>query len=397
MKKNFLTILTCFIATCVFGQSQIPPDDIDFRSKVIDEINRDFEERATALNTSIAAIEENVIRLNNSISNTNSAVKKAEILQKVVNQIEEKQAKLEEETISKYEENYKSALVNLGFMHHDIKPLTLFTATKDFFGELEAVSDPMSYDGYTTWYKTFSDYVDREKKKDANLNLLSSLLTFSGGLASGAPLAGPIVDPLFSGIASFINSLGSRKNVLKVESQEMFLLTAKLAQFTHDKNLINSQWGTITEELDEVNRQYGEILKKTLDNLEINPSDFNNNFTKVKDWNANVNYVNNVLSGKIKDKVSKERSQYPKEWKDNVHYYLMDVQTLKIRFGQLTLQIKENLNSYETLISKYKTDPDIGDKVNELQKGLDRLRSTFDAAYDPAEQMKAAIRMYKVI
>src|SRR5690554_4181948 len=150
MKKNFLTILTCFIATCVFGQSQIPPDDIDFRSKVIDEINRDFEERATALNTSIAAIEENVIRLNNSISNTNSAVKKAEILQKVVNQIEEKQAKLEEETISKYEENYKSALVNLGFMHHDIKPLTLFTATKDFFGELEAVSDPMSYDGYTT-------------------------------------------------------------------------------------------------------------------------------------------------------------------------------------------------------------------------------------------------------
>src|SRR5690606_23323211 len=145
---------------------------------------------------------------NNDISNTGSAVRKAEMLQTDVNQIEEKQAKLEDESISKYEENYKSALVNLGFMHHDIKPLTLFTATKDFFGELEAVSDPMSYDGYTTWYKTFSDYVDREKKKDANLNLLSSLLTFSGGLASGAPLAGPIVDPLFSGIASFINSLG---------------------------------------------------------------------------------------------------------------------------------------------------------------------------------------------
>lgn len=60
----------------------------------------------------------------------------------------------------------------------------------------------------------------------------------------------------------------------------MFLLTAKIAQFTHDKNLIENEWPSITKELEELQKHYEVILKQNLQFLSVYKKDFKNNFQK---------------------------------------------------------------------------------------------------------------------
>jgi hypothetical protein len=74
----------------------------------------------------------------------------------------------------------------------------------------------------------------------------------------------------------------------------------------------------------------------------------------------------------------------------------MDVQSLKLRFGDLTFDIRGILSKYSELIAKYKNDPEIGLKVQELEVKLNALDDTFDQNFDPNEYINSATRMYLV-
>jgi chromosome segregation ATPase len=75
---------------------------------------------------------------------------------------------------------------------------------------------------------------------------------------------------------------------------------------------------------------------------------------------------------------------------------LMDVQSLKLRFGELTFEIRGIIGRYNELVAKYKNDPEIGLKVQALGVKLDALSDTFDGAFDPTEYINSATRMYLV-
>ncbi len=85
-----------------------------------------------------------------------------------------------------------------------------------------------------------------------------------------------------------------------------------------------------------------------------------------------------------------------KNWKQPIYYELMDVQSLKLRFGDLTFDIRGILSKYNELIFKYRKDPEIGLKVQELEVKLNALNDTFDQAFDPTEYINSATRMYLV-
>jgi hypothetical protein len=74
----------------------------------------------------------------------------------------------------------------------------------------------------------------------------------------------------------------------------------------------------------------------------------------------------------------------------------MDVQSLKLRFGELTFEIRGIIGRYDELIAKYKNDPEIGLKVQALGVKLDAMSDTFDSAFDPTEYINSATRMYLV-
>jgi hypothetical protein len=74
----------------------------------------------------------------------------------------------------------------------------------------------------------------------------------------------------------------------------------------------------------------------------------------------------------------------------------MDVQSLKLRFGELTFEIRGIIARYNELVLKYRNDPEIGLKVQALGVKLDAMSDTFDSAFDPIEYINSATRMYLV-
>jgi hypothetical protein len=54
------------------------------------------------------------------------------------------------------------------------------------------------------------------------------------------------------------------------------------------------------------------------------------------------------------------------------------------------------MDKYDELIHKYRGDPEIGLKVQELEVKLNAMRDTFDGAFEPTEYINSATRMYLV-
>lgn len=75
---------------------------------------------------------------------------------------------------------------------------------------------------------------------------------------------------------------------------------------------------------------------------------------------------------------------------------MMDIQTLKVRFGTITSQMRANIERYHTIIIRYKTDPYIGSRIATLEPKLREMTDTFDRSFEPADYLASATRMYRV-
>ena len=120
-----------------------------------------------------------------------------------------------------------------------------------------------------------------------------------------------------------------------------------------------------------------------------------NRFSNESDAKKRYDYLT-YLKQKVAEEVANEKMKNASEWKEKIYYQLMDVQALKLRFGNITFKISENISQYGSLINKYKNDDQIGSKVANLESKLTDLKNTFDGAFDPAEYINSATRMYKV-
>ncbi len=397
MKRIVFGWVCMMMLTPVFAQPQasISSTDKYLKEQVLKDIQENLNQKTLALDSTITQLDEKVSYLDNSIKATKNASVKVDKLLERVKALEEIQKTIDQNELNVYQANYQSAMINLVSMEREIKPLILFNSTKNFFGALSATANPTTYPGYKKWYKQFYGFVQKEKDKDARLSVLNNLLSLTGNLANGTPLSGPITESFFSGISIFINSLGRSEKELRAESEKMFLLTVKLSQFTHDKDMIEDEWASITTELEALQKYYDEILERNFQLLGLSKSEFEYNFSKESDAKKRYDYLTS-LKQKVAEEVAKQKKNNPNEWKEKIYYQLMDVQALKLRFGNITFKISENISRYNELIAKYKNDEQIGSKVATLESKLVDLKNTFDRAFDPAEYINSATRMYKV-
>ena len=176
----------------------------------------------------------------------------------------------------------------------------------------------------------------------------------------------------------------------------MFAVTAALSQFTTDKNLVENEWDGITQSLEEMQVQYDTVIDRNMRMLKIDRDDVNNGFTRQSDASKRYTYLT-MLRQKAGDYVVDMKKQNPKDWKENIYYQLMDVQSLKVRYGDLTYRIKHHINKYTVLITKYKNNKEIGGNVGKLDEKLNQLKSTFDETFEPTQYVHSATQMYKVL
>jgi hypothetical protein len=177
---------------------------------------------------------------------------------------------------------------------------------------------------------------------------------------------------------------------------KMFCITTKLCQFVADKNSIESEWGAIIESLQNLQIKYNNVLMQNLGMLSVAKDSFANDFTNQSDANFRYLYLT-LLRQKAAEYVIKTRESNPKNWKESIYYQLIDIQTLKIKYGDITLKIRNHMDKYNSLVAKYKSDKDIGSHVAKLSPKLDLLKQTFDNTFEPTEYVRTAYRMYKVL
>lgn len=399
MKKYGFLLSGLLVTQLALAQTQMPDttlsSDKNIRNKVLGDIQDNLDKKTQRIDQTLSRLDNKVDSLDVAIAATRDAREKADKLLLRVQALEQKQQAIEENELNVYQANYQSAIINLVSMDKEIQPLLLFNSAKSFFSTLNETADPMKYPGYEDWYKKFYAYIEKEKDKDPALNVLHDMVQITGNITSATPIAGPVCQALFLGIDNYITSLGSKHKDLRDESQKMFLLTAKLSQFDYDKDLIEQQWEIVTNDLDKLQIHYDTILNQNLALLKVPHGEYVRHFTKETDADQRYQFLTELrkrASGLVTDR----RTSDIKNWKQPIYYELMDVQSLKLRFGELTFEIRGIIGRYNELVMKYKNDPEIGLKVQALGVKLDAMSDTFDSAFDPTEYINSATRMYLV-
>lgn len=396
MQKSFLLIFIITILLPLKGTSQITDENRSVTDLVLTELNRERLIQRENLDLRIKQIDSKITSLDESLKNTSSATEKVEKLVERVQILEEKQSELDKNVVAVYKYNYSSAVLNLASMEREIKPLNLFNSSRDFYTTLDKVSNPMTYDGYTAWFREFEKYIEANKKEEAKLAALSHIMNVTGNLAEGTPFTGMFAGSLFDGIGTFINSLGRKDKDLKEKSLQMFKLTTTVSQFTHDKDLIETEWKVISKSLDELK----ELQEKAMDEnirkiLGIEPGDFKKNFTDETDAKKRTQYIIDV-SKIAENKIADEKNANPENWKQDYYNQMVNIQNLKIRFGTITFRILENLDKYQVLINKYKDDEFLKSRIAELSLKLNMVKNNFESTFSPQEYIRASNEMYIV-
>jgi len=396
MRKSIFGILLLCMLLPVAVRAQVESETHSVTSLVLTELNRERSLQKENLDFKIKQLDAKIDNLDESIKNTSSSSEKVDKLLERVQVLEQRQQELDKNTVSVYKYNYSSAVLNLASMEREIKPLNLFNSSKEFYGTLEKTSNPMNYDGYAAWFKEFQKYIEENKKDEARLAALSHIIDVTGNLAEGTPFTGMFAGSLFDGIGSFINSLGRRDRDLREKSMKMFNLTTSVSQFTHDKDLIETEWKGITKSLNELKELQNHAMEENVVGiLGINKDDFQKRFTNETDAKKRTQYILDI-SKIAENKIVEEKAKNPENWKQQYYNQMEAVQNLKIRFGTITFRILENLDKYKVLIDKYKHDEFLKDRMNQLELKLDLVRGSFESTFNPQEYIRASNEMYIV-
>ena len=397
MKKYLLILSGILFLQTAFGQTSDTTlaSDKNIRNKVLSDIQDNLDKKTKNIDQTLFRLDNKVDSLDVEIAASRDARDKVDKLLQRVQALEQKQQAIEENELYVYQANYQSAIINLVSMDKEIKPLLLFNSAKSFFSTLSETADPMKYPGYQEWYKGFYNYIEKVKDKDPAMGVLSDMVTISGNITAATPIAGPAFQALFIGINSYINTQAGRRKELKEQSMKMFLLTAKLGEFNYDKDLIEQQWEIVTNDLGKLQIHYDTILNQNLALLQVKPEEYQRRFSRQTDAEQRYQFLTE-LRKKASSLVTGRKVADIKNWKQPIYYELMDVQSLKLRFGEVTFEIRGTMSRYNDLVLKYKNDPEIGLKVQELGVKLDAMSDTFDGAFDPTEYINSATRMYLV-
>lgn len=370
-------------------------NDKQLKDKVLGEIQFSLDKRTKAMDSTVARLDERVDSLDKSILDTKDAREKADKLLERVQALEDRQKAIDQNDLFIYQANYQSAIVNLVSMEREIKPLILFNSTKTFFDMLGQASNPMNYPGYKEFFAQFNKYMESNRTQETSLGVASNVLSSAGTEMGSVPVTGPMTYALFSGMSAYMSSLGRKQKDLRNQSEKMVILTMKVSQFDYDQGLIENEWASIEAELDNLQKIYTTDLSTDLSTLKIDSKEFNSNFSKESDAESRYQYLTMMRQSAAAFALN-ERDRNPKDWKQKIYFQMMDVQALKLRFGQITFRISENIARYETLFDKYKMDPQIGTEIVNLQSKLNDLRDTFDKAFDPLDYISSTTKMYKV-
>ena len=373
------------------------------QTEITEQIKTDRDNQLKELNEKLKNNEELVNRLTEKLAETDNKTasdkEKIEDLEKLQFALDNRLKILEEGPKTKINLNGQLAFTELLSIQRDIQPLELFLTSQSFFDQLGSIGKIQQYKSFASWKSEFDKWYEKEGKTDAMSSLLQNSLSLISTSSSMVPLYGTMVNTAISGVTSLMGTLGKKEKELYDKTPEMLKILTVSSQFEQQKSIIDHEWKLINQELEQLQKENTQLLEEQMSYFGIDKQRFETRYLKAT-LDSEREQFKNECRKSISDKLAAlDRSPETKgKWLGQVETYMYKVQSLRLRFGQLTTRMLANIDQYESLLKNY-SDPgkfplEFTSKIMAMNSPLNNLRNKFYSSFNPAKYVEDSAVMY---
>ncbi len=387
-RKHILVIAICFlVALPSSAQDQVSAQIIKERDSLLLNLNKQLEDNAIKLKS---------LQGEFSDLNPNRTSQRLGSLDSIISKQENRITLLENSRKIQLKLNGQLAFTELMSIHRDIKPSNLLLSSQEFFSKIAAINNPTNYSAYQSWFKEYQDWYERKKGKDNWLDLINNSLTVLNKPASNVPLYGSLYQTFSTGITSAIEIVGGASRDLRDKTPAMLNVLNTASQFSQQQSIIDNEWRSINDELNKLENEYNRLLEEQATYYGLN-------MAMVKQYqNATLDSERETLKNNfrraINTKIGAMEKEHNKEWLTEVERFMVKTQSLRQRFGMLTLRMKSNIAKYNELIVQFSKNELLAEefrsKIKELQSSIDQVNANFNAVFNPSKYIEDSAVMY---
>ena len=214
--------------------------------------------------------------------------------------------------------------------------------------------------------------------------------------ASNVPLYGSLFQTFSTGITSAMEIVGGTGRDLRDKTPEMLNVLNTASQFSQQQSIIDNEWKSINEELNKLENEYNRLLEEQAKYYGLDMS------AVAQYQNATLDSERETLKNKfrksINNKISEWEKQGNKDWLTEIERFMVKTQSLRQRFGQLTLRMKSNIGKYQELITHFSKNDSFAEefrtKLRDLESSIDQVDSNFNAVFNPSKYIEDSAVMY---
>lgn len=397
MKSKILLITIFSLFSFVsFGQETV-------ENSIAEQIKTERDNQLKELNEKLKRNEEEVNRLTEKLAATDnknqSDKEKIVDLEKLQFALDNRLKFIEEGPKTKLNLNGQLAFTELLSIQRDIQPLDLFLSSQTFFNQLGNIGKIQNYNTFNVWKKEYDTWYNKQGKDDLMMEVINNSLSLISSAGSTIPLYGTMASTVSSGITALVTAVGKREKDLSDKTPAMLRLLNVTSQFENQKSVIDHEWAQINKELEQLQKENSSLLEDQMTYYGISMLDYKRRYLNATldiDRETFKNESRRTISEKL---ANLDKSQETKgKWLGQVETYMYKVQSLRLRFGQLTTRMLVNMDQYESLIEVYsdstKFPSEFTTQINGLNNSLRTLKSKFYASYNPAKYIEDSAVMY---
>ncbi|PHQ27901.1 hypothetical protein [Leeuwenhoekiella nanhaiensis] len=385
---RFFGFLSCLLLSLsAVAQDQVTAQIIKERDSLLLNLNKQLEANAVKLKS-----------LQNEFSdlNPNSTSQRLGSLDSIISKQENRITLLENSKKIQLKLNGQLAFTELMSIHRDIKPSNLLLSSQEFFSKVAAMNNPTQYNSYKQWYKEYEDWYSRKKGKDNWLDLINNSLTMLNEPSSQVPLYGSLYQTFSTGISTAIDLVGGAGRDLRDKTPQMLHVLNTASQFSQQQSIIDNEWQSINEELNKLENEYKRLLQEQAAYYSIDVNTLNQ--YQVATLDSERETLKNKVRKVISNSINQKENQNTKEWLAEVERFMVKTQSLRLRFGQLTLRMKGNIAKYKELINTFAKNESFAEEFRSelrgLEKSIDQVDANFDSVFNPSKYIEDSAVMY---
>jgi chromosome segregation ATPase len=368
-----------------------------------EQIKNERDAQLKDLNDKLKTNEELISKLTEKLAATDSKTatdkEKIKDLETLQLALDDRLRILEETPKTKINLNGQLAFTELLSIQRDIQPVDLFLTSQTFFTQLGNIGKIQQYNGFTTWKSEYDKWYKKQGQEDPLVNVLNTSISLISSATAAVPLYGTMVNTAISGVSNIMMTMGKKEKELYDRTPQMLLLLNVTSQFEQQKSIIDHEWTLINKELEQLQKENTELLQEQMAYYGISMDRYQSRYLKAtldSDREGFKNECRKIISEKLSG-IDKNPASKGK-WLGQVETYMYKVQSLRLRFGQLTMRMMANIEQYQNLITMYsdatKFPAEFTSKINNLNNPLNSLKNKFNSSFNPARYIEDSAVMY---